>query len=430
MPQNWVRFAVQYKKEFLRDMRSLYDGLVIPANILLYQYKATPTLIYMCQDRPFTVDPMTYLLALPLNAFTLESGDIKPSFERLVTEGHGLNVGEVGPGIASSWLAVKNQSKIAGLVTHVLNMQRYTVLKSFKRYSRDFVQWTEGLERLLTPRFLMAPYLLSDSDAHIQVTSEIWSALPEALDGVNVFPVLYLTRDQLTRAGGLSQVQVLAGRFRGVVIWVENFDETSATMSEILGLARLISVVATGRLEGPRTVFALYGGYFWLTLTHIGLTAISHGTSFGESKAGLLSTRPGGPAPVRYYIRQLHRFYPLDSAVRMTTAFPELLCECPACQRVVKRQPARIAEYAREPWLAEIHFLYNRFLEKDYVAQHSLQEIIDELEAYQTLYEEVNKVLRPHRGVTGDDFRPVASTEHLTVWRTALSQIVTGEHTA
>ena len=73
-------------------MRKSYDGLVLPGNILLYQYKATPNVIYMT-EKPFFVDPMSYLFGKRFEKLKREISPcnfkFKPSFEKLVF-GHGV----------------------------------------------------------------------------------------------------------------------------------------------------------------------------------------------------------------------------------------------------------------------------------------------------------------------------------------------------
>src|SRR5688500_18151543 len=91
-PLIFLRFGLHRKKNFLRDIRRAYQGIVLPANILLYQYKSTPPVVFNC-NKPFFVEPMSYLLGQPYKDFKqrLEKGPrFKPSFQRLM-EGHGLS---------------------------------------------------------------------------------------------------------------------------------------------------------------------------------------------------------------------------------------------------------------------------------------------------------------------------------------------------
>src|ERR1044072_9437057 len=91
-PQNFLRYGLPRTKELLKDINRVYDGVVIPANILLYQYKSTPSVVYQL-NRPFFIDPMSYLIAQPFERFKrrIEKGNaFKPSFDKLL-KGYGLD---------------------------------------------------------------------------------------------------------------------------------------------------------------------------------------------------------------------------------------------------------------------------------------------------------------------------------------------------
>jgi len=91
-PLNFLRFGLARTKELLKDVNKVYDGLAVPANILLYQYKSTPAIIYSL-GHPFYVDPMSYLFAQPFTKFKkkIEKGsEFKPSFVKLMS-GYGLD---------------------------------------------------------------------------------------------------------------------------------------------------------------------------------------------------------------------------------------------------------------------------------------------------------------------------------------------------
>ena len=91
-PRSFIRYGISRKKDFLRDVRAAFDGLVLPGNILLYQYKSTPSVVYRCR-KPFFVDPMSYLFGTPFESFRQQAKKglrFKPSFDRLM-RGHGLD---------------------------------------------------------------------------------------------------------------------------------------------------------------------------------------------------------------------------------------------------------------------------------------------------------------------------------------------------
>ena len=91
MVKNYIKLGV-HRKDFLKDTSQAYDGLMLPGNMLLHQYKAIPATVYKT-EKPFFVDPMSYLFGNPFEHFKkkIEHGyEFKPSFEKLVLA-HGLS---------------------------------------------------------------------------------------------------------------------------------------------------------------------------------------------------------------------------------------------------------------------------------------------------------------------------------------------------
>lgn len=413
-PTNWIRFGPHKKREFLKDYASLYDGLAVPAHILAYQYKATPTLLWMCADRPFFVDPMTHALAGHEPRSTL-----KPSVAKLAEVAYSIPAEMLSKGALLTWMHELSDTALSEFVMNVLRFEREFALDSFAKYGSRYVADDFG-KHIFIPKFLQAPYVCADSPETVGLGARILSATPEVYEGVPVYPTLHVSARVLAEYGDqLAQT----GHQRGTVLWVDGFDEADATDDEIYALGCLVKVLSRQGGQQPPPIIALHAGYFTMTLHTLGLGGISHGTLFGENRSWTAATGKSGPPPIRYYIRQLHQFYPLDAAVRLCEAEPSLLCDCGACRRVVRGNPQRIAEYAREEELAEIHFLYNRYLEKRQVGSSSLEQVADELELCADAYENINTVTKPYKTPAGVREKPVATVDHLRTWRDALRRL-------
>ena len=164
-PEIFIRFGLQRKREFLKDLSKAYDGLVIPANILLYQYKATPLVIYMCQGKPFFVDPMSYLFGQPYEEFKRKVrgvDEFKPSFSKLM-ENHGLDVKSLLPYSYEKLLGFIHSSaaNLKIFVDSCLSFQRNTILDNFKKYIIDVMPEKPRYdEKDFLPSFLIPPYFL------------------------------------------------------------------------------------------------------------------------------------------------------------------------------------------------------------------------------------------------------------------------------
>ena len=420
-PQNWIRFGLQKKKEFLQDTSRLFDGLIVPANILFYQYKATPTLVWMCKDRLFCVDPMSYLLGRPIEALVGRLGELKPSLRKLIERGHGLSADGFSPTAFLRTLQDASDNSIEDFVLRVLAVQRTFTWESFKEYAASYVPLGAESEALFRPDFLIAPYFYSDASACADLNERIRRAAPERYDGVPVYPAIHIPKSALSDGVGLG---ALGDKFLGVAVWVDDFDERTASRDQIVSLGRLVqSLEERGNGKGKRIVASMYGGYFTMTLYHFGLTAVSHGTLFSESRRHMTSAAKGGPAPVRYYIRQLHQFYPLDVAIRLCEKRDDLLCNCGACRRIVAGDPRRIALYAENEALAEAHFLFNRFQEKKFIGDRLIEDILRDFELNANIYSEISEITKMYRGRYGLEERSVAGVDHLEKWRQALTEL-------
>jgi hypothetical protein len=112
-----------------------------------------------------------------------------------------------------------------------------------------------------------------------------------------------------------------------VAVWVSDLDEigTAPDALAAYGLA-----IAQAHRGGTRS-FALYGGFFGLLLSSVGLGGASHGIGYGEYRAWL-ELPQSGPPPARYYLPRTHRYIAQDLAFAMWSASPDITrCSCRVC---------------------------------------------------------------------------------------------------
>ena len=163
MLKTYIRFGVQKNKPFLKTSARSYDGIVLPANILLYQYKATPGVIYLTR-KPFFVDPMSYLFTEDIEKLKRKAADtsnwlFKPSFEKLC-KGHGIE-----PANIQSWTQgdalrelLTNEHFMRSFVKSSLDFQAKNVAQS-KKYIKDIDENLLDDQLNLEPEFLVTPYI-------------------------------------------------------------------------------------------------------------------------------------------------------------------------------------------------------------------------------------------------------------------------------
>ena len=146
-----------------------------------------------------------------------------------------------------------------------------------------------------------------------------------------VYLLLNLTKKALINENILQSFEPLIhDRFiQGFVIWIDDFQEHKSSPAAISAMIELVKKLNKRNKE----IHILHGGYFSLLLKHFGVCSVSHGIGYGEAKSGAIARSRGGAPLVRYYIKELRRFYTLDTAEDILTRFPELICDCVACRK-------------------------------------------------------------------------------------------------
>jgi hypothetical protein len=432
VPVNYLRYGLSRKKEFLKDVRNAYDGLVLPANILLYQYKSTPSVIHLTK-KPFFVDPMSYLFGQEFVHFKkrvdkTNSFLYKPSFARLM-EGHGLDPKyfiDVDYQLLLNML-YESSEKLRDFVNKCLEFQWNNVYKSMYE-SRELVSEEEQNEfetDLYRPKFLIPPYFEYENDAD-SLTSKLNIKILEyccSIDvrekySVPIFPMVFLQKGELNSSFIQSVVlQIQTFGFQGHCVWIGGFDERYISEQEAKHFLELVQSLSLNN----KKVVDLYGGYFSLTASKFGLTHVCHGLTVGESRGSDDSAKTiSGPVPVRYYIMGLHRLLLVEDAVRILRVRKDLMCDCQVCSRLVKGNPENVALFATEEELTEMHFLLNRYYEKNSVAASSLSQLIEELDFLLVNNSDIDSITKPYLRNKVTEHRSILDKEYLNIWKTAL----------
>ncbi|MFH1549937.1 MAG: hypothetical protein ABIH04_05200, partial [Planctomycetota bacterium] len=287
-PRNFLRFGLQSKKPILSDLakRDAYDGLVIPANILLYQHKATPLAIYNSDGKPFFVDPMSYLFGQPYEYFKRrvknKGTSFKPSFDKLM-QAHGLN-SQTHLHIDYTQLLDtlhNRKEKMQAFVANCLELQESTAKASFAENAKGFLN-EKDISRIapkMAPEFLIPPYFLNDKDT-INLNIEILNMALRTDYSEKIRPLVYVKPEDLTTDFGKALLREYASMpFRGYCLWVDNFSEYDAEESTIADYIDFVHALSGG---SKKELLIMYGGYFSFVLFYFGVSTVCHGILYGE----------------------------------------------------------------------------------------------------------------------------------------------------
>ncbi len=129
---------------------------------------------------------------------------------------------------------------------------------------------------------------------------------------------------------GLREMLAAAGSER-CAVWVNALDELDSSALGVERLAKYAEAVREASSRGQRP-FDLYGGFFAVLLSTIGLRGASHGIGYGEAR-DWHELPQSGPPPARYYAPRLHRYVSMDLAVFLwRTARTLIVCDCVECE--------------------------------------------------------------------------------------------------
>jgi len=420
-PQILLRYGLARKKDLLKDFGAYYDGLIIPANILLYQYRSTPGFIYSCQ-KPYVIDPMSYLFSIPFNTFKkrMERGyEFKPSFSKLAL-GHGQDPEVLVKMKYSTFLhSLKNdRKKLDGFIKSCMDMQINRV-QSVLEESSEFI---DDNTFNLKPEVIIPPYLSYSSENTNDINKIILEYVEHHYSDYSVFPLILIDKNNLR----LDYIKFVASffkgkKFKGYFIWLDDFDERYANDNDIRCIVDLVKTLKT---NDDIQIISLFGGFLTMLLYSIGLTAISHGIAYSESKSILAAAKQkGGGSFVRYYIPRLHQFLTIENSIRVLKEKPELICECPICNRIIKGDPNNIAKFEKEEELAELHFLYNRSSERKFIGEKTLNELAVYLLDLKQLTLSIEKVTKLYATYKGPIERSIIESDYLKNWHEIINEL-------
>lgn len=425
-PLLYLRYGLARKKEFLRDFKTLYDGIVLPANVLLYQYKGTPAVVFRA-GQPFFVDPMSYLFAHPLEDFKkrVEKGSpkFKPSFSKLI-QGYGENPDYF---LRPNYLTLvdyllSNEGRLRPFIENCLKFQWSNVNDTINA-SKDLLP--DNREVTLRPSFVIPPYFAYKSFDRTDELNHKIADLAAKIKGENdlgdVFPMIFIEKENLN-ANFIDKIN--AGfkdlDFPGYCIWIENFDERNARKDQIAGLIRLITTFSE---RGKKQIVILFGGFFTLLLSKFGVNCISHGIAYSEAKSMFAAVKQlGGGSLVRYYIPDIHQFHTIENALIILRKRPDLICSCPVCRRVVQGNPENIARFEKEEELAELHFLINRYNERKMIASWTASDTIKYLRYLITVNADIENITKRYKKGYGYEEQSLVNGDYVMEWLNAIEE--------
>ena len=302
-PRHFVSYGATDQRT-IRDLANQYDGILIPGTVAALQREGTAGFVLTQSassvSTPYVIDPRFPLFqqALPVGKTSHKSlakilGDetlVRPDWP------------------APSEFTVQRINTIATAWVKFNVGYRQEQSAKFSKYAKRLGVPLE-LGDASGPQRILAPYccVQGQEDLWYEKSLELYeatvAAASEAKCGIDVTRVV-----STQSVAGLAEL-ASDGAIDDVCIWVSGLDERVAPANALADYASTIR-----RLTGSgRCSFALYGGFFTVLLSAVGLGGNSHGIGYGEHRKWR-ELPQSGPPPARYYVPTVHRYVSQDQA--------------------------------------------------------------------------------------------------------------------
>lgn len=319
-------------QETARELRGEYDGLLVPGTVAAFQADGTRGFVLTLSassDTRYVIDPRFPLFQQRLVApkrshislaevlgdpdlVSVERDPRPESFTKDRVES-----------IARAWVAFnRGYSKVKE--------------EHFKKYAQRLGEEVVAKELIRRPDHVLPPYLMARSvaDPWWQVSIDLWEATKRAAKDEHLVRVV-----AARNSSDLGELGLACGEDE-LTIWASGLDELDVSSEGQRALTAYGRSISELSATGHQT-FALYGGFFSVMMSALGLRGSSHGIGYGEARVWL-ELPTSGPPPARYYLAEAHRYVSQDLAAVLWQQARELIeCDCTECQG---RNPA-LLEY-------------------------------------------------------------------------------------
>lgn len=213
----------------------------------------------------------------------------------------------------------------------VISFQRDTVNNVLATEAGELEEVTETFY----PEFIIAPYfILSETLGPLDLNMTlIKESQPLLQKDEKLYAQICLSKEVLQSRLALDKIlekYLSLEEVDGYTFWIDLFDEYSISEDSLSNLKFFIQKLA----ESKKPIVNLYGGFYSMLLSEVGLAGLSHTLTGGEKQDIQLTQKEvkGGRVFTRYYVSKLKRKLPEASIDVLKIKAPELLkCECNYC---------------------------------------------------------------------------------------------------
>ena len=400
-------------KRIVAEALGHYDGFQVSATV------PAATLSHIRDiGKPFFVDPMAYMFALPPDAtIDPKTQKVRSGVSVLANRYGSLLKTIAGKRALSAGDFLKYRDAIDEVTDNALAYAREKLgagdINLFNPYLDKYAQLAMDGDDIphsstaITPWALIPPYFHFsdiDSDWYRVSLACARAAVRHKRDREALFPTIFMSPDILDFKGNIDQILLDFDEpsFDGYFIWINDFSEEGASPERLANLIRLVS----GLKALGKRVFKFHGGFFSILIHDLGLDGFSCGLG-GRTDRNVFSYKwvaPKKPILPKFYVPSLHRVYPLEEAAQLMKMFPFLRCQCAACSESYGNNLDAFTNQMKEPGYCERHFLNVR-----------KQEVVAALAGTSAMVEQLSETISQFTR------KNAPGTRHLTKWRELLA---------
>ena len=430
-PKVIIRMGSHAEKDYIEKTARYLDGIIVGANLFEATPGATSTLLGKKLNKPYYIDPMTYVYGRNLKYIKSPQGktrelDFKRSYKRLSEK---LSLPFISALRKDSMVTPKDFEGDFNIEECCKAVMEYQLNRIKENFDED-PEYKEYAADIIGPASIYAPYFYiepNNHDAWMDLVLLLAKVSTDLKYDVPVHAIICTDESMLDNNNFLVKLkrEILKTGVEGVWFWFSDFDELTIGVEKLKAFRSLVE-----DLSKEIKVYNLHGGYFSLSLCKYGLTGVSHGVGYGEKKSVVPVIGAATPT-VRYHLPDFHKRLGVPAIqrcfdslkIKTPVDFHEKICGCVVCKGVVSKNLSEFSLFgdmaystpmskreAQTPAAAKrcrFHFLMNRIQERNEMKEKKVEEILAEINAVEDIWSE-------QVSVKGD-------MTHLVRWREALA---------
>jgi len=405
-PKVIIRMGSHAEKDYIEKTARYLDGIMVGANLFEATPGATASLLGKKLNRPYYVDPMTYVYGCDLDwikSLKDKTGKkgmrFKRSYKKLAEKLGDPFTRALSKNSRVTPKDFVDENKTEECCRSVVEYQFERIKEEFDK-DPDYKQYANDI---MKPASVYAPYFyIEPRNVNVWVDLVLLLAKVTASVeyGVAIHAVVCTDESMLDDVEFLGKLrnELPKTGVKGVWFWFSNFDELSSNVERLKAFRSLVEDVSK-KME----VYNLHGGYFSLSLCKYGLSGISHGVGYGEQKS-IVPVSGAATPTVRYHLPDFHKRLGVPAiercfkslGIKTPDDFYRKICGCVVCKGVVSKDLAEFSSFggmaystpvskrlAQTPAAAKrcrFHFLMNRIWERDELKEKNIDGILAELD--------------------------------------------------